>query len=388
MKFLRAKRVPKRAKRASRELVSERPSPQTQTAVAESPKTEVNLKLSCPFCGNPLASRNGESKGAAIAGCPSCLNLCLVSTPEHPGEAVALNDWPDLREYEEAGSVLGAVLGELHSAIDRLPVLPEVAQRIMTLIHDPLSDMDLLAKEIQRDPTMSLRLLRITNSPWYGGRSDITDLSMACARVGMKGIASVVWSVQSSGLFRTSHRDFSRGMQMLWQHSVVAAYCAQQLADIVPALNRDEAFLAVLQHEIGSAVLMSIISSSEDERIASIRGSKERWSEAVNRLRGIACIHALEKWKLPRLLGTAIYSSDAPEHCPVQAARTLAHGVALSKSLASSLGHPPNEEGTWEAPTDHFSCDALGVSEEDIQGIMDNSEEHLSDLISATSLRN
>ena len=77
---------------------------------------------------------------------------------------------------------LGAVLGELHAAIDKLPVLPEVAQKIMTLIHDPLSDMDTLAKEIQRDPTMSLRLLRITNSPWYGGRSDVTDLSMACAQ--------------------------------------------------------------------------------------------------------------------------------------------------------------------------------------------------------------
>lgn len=386
MKFRKGRRGLKQAEKARKEVVSVGPSP--QTAVAENPSTAVNSDLACPFCGKPVASRRAENKGAVIAGCKSCLNLCLVNPVEHPDEAVALSDWPDLREYEEAGSVLGAVLGELHSAIEKLPVLPEVAQRIMTLIHDPLSDMDSLAKEIQRDPTMSLRLLRVTNSPWYGGRSDVTDLSMACARVGMKGIASVVWSVQSSGLFRTSQRDFSRGMQMLWQHSVVAAYCGQQLADLVPELDRDEAFLAVLQHEIGSAVLVSIIASSDDERIKSIRGSKDRWSEAVARLRGIACIHALEKWKLPRLLGTAIYSSDSPENCPDQRARILAHAVALSKSLASSLGHPSKEGAVWQEPTLHPSGEALGLSAEDIQGIVEKSEDNIDDLISATSLRN
>lgn len=387
MLFRKNKRSHSQARRAQQETVTQGP-PQAQTALAENRSKVTDASLSCPFCGKPVALRRAESNGPTIAGCQSCLNLCLISPLERPGEVIALNDWPDLREYERAGSVLGAVLSELHPAIDRLPVLPEVAQKIMTLIHDPLSDMEALAKEIQRDPTMSLRLLRIANSPWYGGRSDVTDLSMACTRVGMKGIASVVWSVQSSGLFRTRQRDFSRGMQMLWQHSVVGAYCAQQLADLVPELDRDTAFLAVLQHEIGSAVLISIISSSEDERIASIRSARDRWSEVVVRLRGIACIHALEKWKLPRLLGTAIYCSESPQHSPDQATRTLAHAVALSKSFASSLGHPANDEASWEEPGQHSSREALGVTEEDVQRIMENSQENLDDLISATSLKN
>ena len=359
---------------------------QGATTLLENRSDERLAEILCPFCAEPLARRRANNEEPVVSACRSCLNLCLVRALEQPDQVTALSDWPDLRDYERAGSVLGAVLCELHAAIDRLPVLPEVTQKILALIHDPLSDMESLALEIERDPAISLSLLRTANSAWYGARNSETDLSRACARLGLKAVANVVWSAQSRGLFRTSRKEFSQGMQMLWQHSVVAAYCAQQLADLVPELDRDSIFLAALQHELGSAVLLSIIATSDDEKIASVRNANDRWSATVERLRRIACVHVLEVWELPRHLGTAIYFSDSPDSCPGPAARTMAHAIALSKSLAASLGYPPNKEAHYDEPSQHPSCQALGLSETNLRSLTEKMEENLGDLLSATSM--
>ena len=381
----KAKRRAARKVATAEKDVTRGPS-QGATTVLENRAEESGSTILCPFCGKSLARRPASNDEPVVSACRSCLNPCQILAHEQPGQVTALSDWPDLREYERAGSVLGAVLCELHTAIDRLPVLPEVTQKILALIHDPLSDMESLAVEIERDPTISLSLLRTVNSAWYGARNSETDLSRACARLGLKGVANIVWSAQSSGLFRTPKKEFSQGMQMLWQHSIVAAYCAQQLADPLPELDRDSVFLAALQHELGSAVLLSIIATSDDEKIASIRNASDRWSEAVERLRRIACIHVLEVWELPRHLGTAIYFSDSPGRCPGPATRTMAHAIALSKSLAASLGYPANKEAYYEEPSQHPSCQALGVTESDARSVAEKMEENLEDLLSATSM--
>lgn len=360
-------------------------SSQRAATLAENRSDESNSEILCPFCGKFLTRRPANKEWPVVLACKACLNLCLVQTLEQPNQVTALDDWPDLREYERAGSILGTLLRELRTAIDHLPVLPEVTQKILALVHDPLSDMESLAGVIERDPTISLRLLRVANSSWYGARTIETDLSRACARLGLKAITNVVWSAQSSGLFRTPRKEFSQGMQMLWQHSVVSAYCAQQLADLVPQLDRDSIFLAALQHELGSAVLLSIIATSDDEKIASVRNARDRWSEAVERLRRIACLHVLESWKLPRHLGTAIFYSDSPDRCSGPVARTMAHAIALSKSLAASLGHPPNEEAQYEEPSQHPSCQALGLTEADLRSVAEKMEENLEDSLSATA---
>lgn len=362
-----------------------RSSSQSATTLAANRHEEPRLEIVCPFCGKSVTHRPANNGWPAVLACRACLNLCLSQAVEQANQVTVLDDWPDLREYERAGSVLGAVLRELHTAIDHLPVLPEVTQRILALVHDPLSDMESLAGEIQRDPTISLRVLRVANSSWYGARSMETDLGRACARLGLKGVTNVVWSAQSSGLFRTPRKEFSKGMQMLWQHSVVAAYCAQQLADLVPELDRDSIFLAALQHELGSAVLLGIIATSKDEKIVSIRNARDRWSEAVERLRRIACVHVLTAWDLPRHLGTAVYFSDLPDSCPGPVVRTMAHAIALSKSLAASLGHPPNAEAQYEEPSQHPSCQALGLTEADMQNVMEKMEENIEDSLSASS---
>ncbi|MDX1474011.1 MAG: HDOD domain-containing protein, partial [Reinekea sp.] len=72
-----------------------------------------------------------------------------------------------------------------------IPLLPEVAQKVLGLTQDADSDASQLATVIQSDPTLAAHILRIANSPAYSPNGNISSLQQAVSRLGMIVLAEV-----------------------------------------------------------------------------------------------------------------------------------------------------------------------------------------------------
>lgn len=139
-----------------------------------------------------------------------------------------------------------------------LPTLPDHTRRLLEILRiedTPLAD---IAREVQNDPVLALRLVRLANSAAYGLGREVNSLERALAVVGVSQISAVVASfasVDSCERFVGNHKfqwkDF-------WAHCSGTAFIAKALADRLGlALNGAE-FLAGLLHDIGYLALAKV----------------------------------------------------------------------------------------------------------------------------------
>src|SRR5581483_7122752 len=66
-----------------------------------------------------------------------------------------------------------------------VPSMPVVAVRCIEQLRDQNAKFSDLAATIEKDPLIASRLLRIVNSPAYGGREPISSVEKAISRLGM-----------------------------------------------------------------------------------------------------------------------------------------------------------------------------------------------------------
>ncbi len=143
-------------------------------------------------------------------------------------------------------------------AIDRLPTLPIVVQKLSAAINDSGSDAARLAAIIQDDPAIMARMLRIVNSALYRGSEEVTSLTLAISRLGFQTIRSIALSTAVFSAFGSGSDAFDR--DEFWKHSVftglaatvVYGYCRESLPTRIP---KDTLHLAGLIHDVGRIVM-------------------------------------------------------------------------------------------------------------------------------------
>jgi HD-like signal output (HDOD) protein len=139
--------------------------------------------------------------------------------------------------------------------IKDLPVMPEVAVKVLNMSESPLSmsfkDLETIIKV---DPGLTAKILKIANSALYARQREIKSLQMAITLLGFKNIRNVVLLISASRLF--PHMQGSGFHAFFWKHAILAAFLSRSLAvrcgrsDIA-----EEAFVAGLLHDIGQAIL-------------------------------------------------------------------------------------------------------------------------------------
>ena len=134
---------------------------------------------------------------------------------------------------------------------DDLPPLPEILQRLKTMIDDPESGVGDVAQVIQSDPVLSGRLLKLANNVyWRRGGLEVTGVNRALGRLGLKMALDLAYSSELPKLFKKNQviqqSDF-------WSYSLGLAVAAQSIARRLGA-TRDEqsnAYLGGLMRNTG-----------------------------------------------------------------------------------------------------------------------------------------
>jgi HD-like signal output (HDOD) protein len=300
--------------------------------------------LTCPFCREPLSDLENTAGRHALIVCAECRNPLHTFGDTREPHADPVPSYPDVRQIAAPGSMAGALLAQAPAAMESLPVLPEISQRILAMLRNPEFGMAELAAIVREDQVLAAAILKQANSAAFGGLSPIRDLGSACSRLGMKNVANTVQMVANRNLFITGNKDLRQNMERLWRHSVATAHCASQIARITLAPNPESYFLAGLVHDIGKVILLEMIANPKDKVLRDLEDNPALVRDLLEGLHPIFGLLACQTWRLPAEFRAAACFHHDPANCPVSEWLPVAHTIALANTIAHLEGYGMYDE--------------------------------------------
>ena len=206
------------------------------------------------------------------------------------------------------------------SNIRNLPTPPIVFHQIQKVISDPEVSAGHIAGILAEDPAMSVKVLKLTNSAFYGLSREVDSVKQAVVIVGMEAIKNLVLSASVLDMFRgkSVDQDFQ---ESYWRHSLAAGCCCRILARRIRSrgfVDPDAAFSSGLLHDIGKMVVSCFL-PDEHSQLKQERKSDHTAVDYEIEERVLGYTHAqiggflAKQWKLPQRLGDAITFHHHPQ---------------------------------------------------------------------------
>lgn len=261
------------------------------------------------------------------------------------------------------------------SNIRNLPTPPIVFHQIQKVINDPNVSAEQIASILSEDPAMSVKVLRLTNSAFYGLSREIESVKHAVIIVGLEAIKNLVLSASVLDMFKGKNID-DDFQDKFWRHSLATAFgcrlLAKRLRDKV-MVDPDSAFSAGLLHDVGKIILVCFLheeylqfKEARDNNNTSMDFEIEQELLGFNHAEIGAFL--TEQWKIPSKLTEAIachhgvgeINSESALSCIVFMANFLAKKTFYELDEAYKIGTP-----------DPAVMEFLGISENDFDELQD-----------------
>lgn len=144
---------------------------------------------------------------------------------------------------------------EIKAAMDHLQPIPQVALKVMRLIHDGNYSLDQIAEEVRRDQVITARILSLANSAMFAKKKSIETLDHALVVLGQDQLLKLVLMAAVQSYFEQSATGYSLCKGGLYHHAVGCAQVAEILARTTGKVEPRIAYTAGLLHDIGKVVL-------------------------------------------------------------------------------------------------------------------------------------
>ncbi len=138
-----------------------------------------------------------------------------------------------------------------------LPTLPAIALKVRKTADDPNVNLNAMGDVIGKDPSLSMRMIKIANSAYLGRTVKVTSIGQAVTRIGLRQIKNISTALAMEQLFVSKNHVGARHLKQEWAATVkVVAYSMAALQTYVNRtkkreLSLDTMTLAALVHDIG-----------------------------------------------------------------------------------------------------------------------------------------
>ena len=157
---------------------------------------------------------------------------------------------------ENAEKKLRIIVDKIHN----LPTPPIVFTQITKVINNPDTSAYEIGGIIAEDPALTAKVLKLTNSSFYGIPRTITNVKQAIVILGLEAVKSLVISASVFDAFSKNKSLDSDYLENFWRHSLSVAFMAKITARFINASNLQEAEIAFsggLLHDIGKLIIIS-----------------------------------------------------------------------------------------------------------------------------------
>lgn len=138
-----------------------------------------------------------------------------------------------------------------------LPTLPAIALKVRRAADNPDINLNEMGDIISQDPSLSARIIKISNSAYLGRSVKVLSVSQAVTRIGLNQIKNISTALAMEQLF-VSKNDLIKGyINKMWENTVeglsysVATLQMYNKRKPKSDIDIDSLSLAVLVHNIG-----------------------------------------------------------------------------------------------------------------------------------------
>jgi HD-like signal output (HDOD) protein len=156
---------------------------------------------------------------------------------------------------------------ELASSVTRLASPPLVYQRVRQVLGDPDSSMQDLVKVIEVDPSITAKLLKIVNSPYYGFRNKVETVERAVKLLGTQQVHDLALATSVTALFN-GISPVHMNMAQYWHYSVYCGLAARALAECCQISDSERLFVEGLLCDIGHLVIYEKVPDLAEKAMA------------------------------------------------------------------------------------------------------------------------
>lgn len=221
-----------------------------------------------------------------------------------------------------------------------LPTLPVIVSQILKSLNDPHSAVKDIVEIVNKDQSITTKILKLVNSAYYGFPRRITTMSHAISILGFDAVKGLILGISVVDIFKI--KDFN--LTDFWKHSIATATLAKYIAKSINYPRVDEAFIVGLIHDIGKLFLM--LKLPEEYKLV-IDLIKTKFISSIEAESNILKIinHAktgkmlAEYWNLPQIYVDSISHHHYPEFSKIDPDLTTILG--LSNIFANDYYNKP-----------------------------------------------
>jgi len=251
---------------------------------------------------------------------------------------------------------MAVAINDIVDNIDDLVSLPGIFVRINQMINDPACTVTQLGEVLSQDPGLTVRLLRIANSPLYGLSTEVDTATKAVTVIGLQRVRDLVLATSAVEAFEGIPNDLLT-MDNFWLHSIYCGLIAKFLAAKIKLAQSESLFVAGLLHDFGHLVMFSRIpelarqalelemEGNDDIDLYRLEQNHIGFDHAM--IGGSVATH----WQLPAMLVETIRYHHEPEKAKAFAKQTAIVHIANSLAVLAELN--ATELSETDAPAIH-----------------------------------
>jgi HD-like signal output (HDOD) protein/DNA-binding NarL/FixJ family response regulator len=235
------------------------------------------------------------------------------------------------KKSKEASGRLQNIMKEL-KAVKSLPPMPDIYLKIEKLSRDTNATSKHYADILELDPSITARLLRLSNSAYYSFKRKIKSVKDTVTLMGTREILSLVRLACITGSIKTKP-DVEVAVKQVWEHSATCAITAKLLYEVTDIAKTeelgDELFICGIIHDLGKIVLWSLFPEYYMTFVMNPEVGDYPTSEEEVKFLGVSHSDVgrtlAEHWKLPEQLSDAITFHHNPSHKPDSEQAVMVH---------------------------------------------------------------
>lgn len=244
-----------------------------------------------------------------------------------------------------------------------LPVFNPVALELLQLLADHEADITEVIETIQKDPSLSIQILRMANSSAYTGRYKSETIKDSVNRLGARQISNLAMAASQAALHTSEIPMVNKVMQDLWHHSHACALGCHSLA--ISCGHRelaDQAYLAGLLHDIGKLYLLKAMEQISLSKITVFEFDQDTLLDVFSYMHVEQGVRIMDHWDIPSVYRSVVASHHTEHFDPTNILVALVRLVNF-KSMEYDLNLYPQ---FIQPPDVSAEISTLAVTEESL----------------------
>lgn len=198
----------------------------------------------------------------------------------------------------------------IYDRVHNLPTLPDMIQKVVSLVQDEKTSANKLGNLIAYDQAISSRLLRVANSAYYGFPREISTVQHAIVLIGFEQVKSLSLGIAVFDVMKGTNDTTSLLQDAFWKHSAGCSLAATIICKNLGKPHGDIAFTASLLHDMGKIILANFFPEEYKVVLKKVQENGKSFVDIEEEVLGFSHPDVGEwlcnRWKLPRSLAASI----------------------------------------------------------------------------------